>query len=503
MPPARTAPTKNSKRYTSLYRACQPCRTHKVACDRQLPCSKCIKRGIVALCGNPGEPRPTTLGTGKSPRWPSPAQDLAPPLPAPVQTALPASHSGDEEESSSPGTPKSRMVLGARGQHVYVGSSAAISFLQYLRDTLRHHAGPSSFTESAARDTMLEADVKELADDLSIDTLDPKRTEALTDHFLESEGLLNLFTDGQIARLRRRTNGGTGAGPVGLSNQCYKAVSGQDELIPLHLIIAIGAQSRGHDDVDARWARMHFGHAQRLIFKDMLQDLSIGMVINFLLMAFYLFGACQRNTSALYLGVASRAATILGLPSAELQGTSTPELQQHRARVWSSLCILDVHFNAILGQPTSICLGLEQRNQQLSSQQPVNVTAEELLRRLREWANTLPPELRSQIRRRGSSLDISERRSITGSLHVACAYYNSVIIVTRPFLVARVSPALRGQPGWRLEPDPRDSSNISTPEHSKAYSMPRACVTAAVHMLTLCRDAVHLDLLSGNMCMLQ
>lgn len=37
------------------------------------------------------------------------------------------------------------------------------------------------------------------------------------------------------------------------------------------------------------------------------------MVRLFLLMAFYMLGACQRNAAAMYLGVATKAAVVLGL----------------------------------------------------------------------------------------------------------------------------------------------------------------------------------------------
>ena len=37
------------------------------------------------------------------------------------------------------------------------------------------------------------------------------------------------------------------------------------------------------------------------------------MVVNYMLMAFYLLVACRRNTSLLYLSTAVKAATILGI----------------------------------------------------------------------------------------------------------------------------------------------------------------------------------------------
>ena len=42
---------------------------------------------------------------------------------------------------------------------VYIGGAAALSFLQFLRATLRQYAGPSAFTESVTSYMMLEASV--------------------------------------------------------------------------------------------------------------------------------------------------------------------------------------------------------------------------------------------------------------------------------------------------------------------------------------------------------
>ena len=45
----------------------------------------------------------------------------------------------------------------------------------------------------------------------------------------------------------------------------------------------------------------------------MLIDPSLEMISDFLIMAFYMLGACNRNAGYMYLGVASKAANALGL----------------------------------------------------------------------------------------------------------------------------------------------------------------------------------------------
>lgn len=60
----------------------------------------------------------------------------------------------------------------------------------------------------------------------------------------------------------------------------------------------------------------------------MLRDPSINMIRTFLLMAFYMLGACHRNAAYMYLGVASKAAAALGLHIGKgAQGLSKDELR--------------------------------------------------------------------------------------------------------------------------------------------------------------------------------
>lgn len=62
----------------------------------------------------------------------------------------------------------------------------------------------------------------------------------------------------------------------------------------------------------------------------MLHDPSLGMVINFTLMAFYMLASSRRNTGLLYLGIASKAATILGIHVMELNQGLRPETARRR-----------------------------------------------------------------------------------------------------------------------------------------------------------------------------
>jgi hypothetical protein len=94
----------------------------------------------------------------------------------------------------------------------------------------------------------------------------------------------------------------------------------------LYLVIAIGGQCRGSNISDFQYATKYFSMGQQYAFEGMLRDPSINMLRAFLLMAFYMLGACHRNAAYMYLGVASKAAAALGLHiGTQARGLSSDE----------------------------------------------------------------------------------------------------------------------------------------------------------------------------------
>lgn len=81
----------------------------------------------------------------------------------------------------------------------------------------------------------------------------------------------------------------------------------------IYLILAVGAQCRGADRLDHQLASNFFSKGRVLAFHSMLIDPSLEMISDFLIMAFYMLGACNRNAGYMYLGVALKAANALGL----------------------------------------------------------------------------------------------------------------------------------------------------------------------------------------------
>lgn len=102
------------------------------------------------------------------------------------------------------------------------------------------------------------------------------------------------------------------------------------------LVLAIGAQSCANDPETIQIEQAFFARGQRRAFTDFLEDPGIDLVRAFLLMSFYMFGACRRNAAFMYLGVAARSAVALGLHEACSSSLGFDEQTQRWAHYFSS-----------------------------------------------------------------------------------------------------------------------------------------------------------------------
>ena len=122
----------------------------------------------------------------------------------------------------------------------------------------------------------------------------------------KSSGILDLFSQEEITEF--------------VSSNCFPLEN--EVLFPrrtralnaaFKLAIAIGIQCKNSDVCHPEDAASILAEGQKYAFEGMLCDVSLGAVRIFLLMAFYMLGACQRNAAFMYLGIAAKAASALGL----------------------------------------------------------------------------------------------------------------------------------------------------------------------------------------------
>lgn len=118
-------------------------------------------------------------------------------------------------------------------------------------------------------------------------------------------------------------------------------------------------------------------------------------------------------------------------------------------------------------------------------------TAESLVLALQQKSRNFPSVLRSSDNE-GST---SSRHSIIGNMHVSGAYYFSVILVTRHFLIQHIVP--------QLSEGSRSSQHQELAEKSKIGQLADACIEAATFMAHMCHQVMRSGHLLGNMCILK
>jgi hypothetical protein len=100
-----------------------------------------------------------------------------------------------------------------------------------------------------------------------------------------------------------------------------------------NLIIAIGAQCSKTESTTVQAESFFFARGQQQGFAGMLEDPNLDLVRAFLLMSFYMLGACRRNAAFMYLGVATQAAVAIGLHSKDSYSSLTTNQHSKRYQV--------------------------------------------------------------------------------------------------------------------------------------------------------------------------
>lgn len=528
--------------------ACVPCKYSKIRCDAKLPCGTCQRKGRVAVCqylDSTGLYRSTANAAAQeSPSARQRSQSsqgiaiadpagrrhgLVPhallsgswrPGHAPEQSLPPVPPAGSLENvirddvdsntasrrastTESPEATQSRLLLNARGERVYIGEIASLSFLQFLRSTLRYHMGASAFTDANTKDVMLEV---EMADNQSSNTQELSDADEadLTRCYLEAtSGVFNMKDKDELSV---RTN-------PGLMD---------DHAAEILLVRAIGAQCRGRP-ADIQLASNCFKNARSIAFEDMLFNPSTSMIKTFLLMSFYMLGACRRNAAFMYLGVAAKAACALGLHTEDYYRHVSHNAIETRKSLWKSLFILDTIVSSVLGRPSSLPaleLGYTASNTDFSTsvehckaaleasygastylnsliqQNPSRKTAsadniEQLLRNLKTWSESLHGSLRQ--------LDspIADRKLLIGNTHVGCIYYFTVMLATRPFLISHnIAQLQRSKPS---------TSNAAQPpvDGERVSRLAQVCLDAAITLANLTHRVQSQNGFLNNMCLIK
>lgn len=332
--------------------ACTKCRASKKRCSGSFPCTNCIRKGHARSCipfkSNPESPSshrdPTPRARSRLdtiPTWDDSNGPLETPVSPPNRAGSPSDRLLQRQQRPAAGSrsPEAthrthprmlRNLQGDRGMSclhpfkkhktnirftVYVGKAASLSFLQLLRETVYQHIGPSQFSHNWSED-MLENEARH--DPLSFSeescSVDDKRRFISNFYAVVSDP-----TRLEAAHIltSRQTSGFLylGCNTEALSADTTEPKTDREKTHAAigDLMIAIGAQSCLNEPTTVQIERFFTTRGQRRTFANFLEDPSMDLVRAFLLMSFYMFGACRRNAAFMYLGVAARSAVALGL----------------------------------------------------------------------------------------------------------------------------------------------------------------------------------------------
>ncbi|KAF3760702.1 hypothetical protein M406DRAFT_63880 [Cryphonectria parasitica EP155] len=549
-------------------KACDACKASKKRCDANQPCRLCLKKGTQDTCTY------TPTARGKRSRYshsviPQPpavavvnenvSTDANDPIQQPPRgpgyssgseisqqpQTQGATEDADSETDDGPDPRNSversaqqrpLMLSSSSGAKVFVGNTAALSFLRFLQKTLKLYVGPSGFTDGQHSHSWFELAGPEASGEDFRDDLGEVEKNDLVRCFLEaSSGFLDLYTQDELAGLVklsvREANTETSR-PKGLVDRAA--------LASLYIIIAIGCQVRGNSRDELVRASIYFAAGRQMAFEKMLENPTVNLVRAFILLAFYMCGACRRNSAFMYLGVASKSADILGLHAATQHKHMSKEEQSTRLRVAKSVRVFDIICSSILGRRSSapslqtadITSGDVDQNLQVASHRSLALratyescsiletvigefadegnlkpsSAEHYLQLLREWSQMLPVALRQ---RPGKAHDprqedySSYREKMIANIHTAGSYYFGIICASRQFLIQHIMPRLRGNSSHFRKRRQHDTSEPPISSTETVIELSRACIGAATLMAQMCQEAIDAGVFLGNMCIIK
>ena len=332
----------------------------------------------------------------------------------------------------------------------------------------------------------------------------------------QTSGILDLFEPTELLRC--------------LETAHDRQTDDDPNFVCLDLAIAIGARCHPDKQRFASCESIHFSRSRAQMGLYLLEDVRLQTVKISLLAAFYMLCASRRNVAYMYLGVAARAAHVMGLHHEESHAQTQ---DSHRLRLWKSLRVFESMVSSFLGRPSATSQqngksltesGIDVRGQSTSSsavdatyqllgtlesivddmyrQQITSAaSANHLLERLRDWSKNLHPPA-SQAAMSGS-FGNSDRNLVLGRMHVSCSYYFAVILITRPYLMHHLMLELLRHGDARadnFDSPPKSVDGSSGPE---IYALAHTCEDAAVLLLNSCYEALQADMLVDNMCLTQ
>lgn len=331
-----------------------------------------------------------------------------------------------------------------------------------------------------------------------------------------------------------------------LENWRNGALADTASMSVLFLVLAYAAQARSASVADNQRMQYYYRRGRQIALLELTDEPRLETVQAFILISLFMLGCSQRNGSFMNLGFAISAAKALGFHRDDINDAfpeSNSQLRyekfhfnqvvclliiDNRARIWRSLRYHDLFFCAMMGRTpltmTTDYYYSDEHVKQMSSSD--NDTGQQLalfeatcafgilerivaeiytknsasLAQLETLAHDLQAataRIPSQLRTVTSTEDLAQIEVIRNA-HVACSYYFSMMLLTRPFLIAVIR---------RQHHLTEDTSIVNTQSSPPGDPMLDANIThgaltsidSALHTIQLLHDTLAAKMLFNNM----
>lgn len=417
--------------------------------------------------------------------------------------------------------PQNRMLQDSTGRLLYIGDSATLSYLQWIRMIVENISGPSEFTIDPRRHMIMENAISLPQDLRPIGVLPDQRTAnvLINSFFTNTAGFIEVFDKHAFLKS---------------AEECYKDPLGVTPslLCLLYLVFAVGlvmaAPLPASDEAavidrlrseTANRAESFFRSAKSLADPvSGFEDADFWSIQALILMSLYMLAISKRNAAYAYYGMAVRSAFALGLHREESMEVFQPEERSVRRNLWRTLFVLDRFLSACLGRPTAIseedCSDSTFETSRTATGSPVSMrtkathlaaleaavrtcqiigmtlkrvyskrkistaVGQELATHLGAWNRELPPSL-DWRRLVNEPIDATQGIAI---LHVNLLHCHSVMLLTRPYFLCLLNKSAAGLIA--------NSSKLSRLTH-KMENFAQTCVEASQHILVLTQAVLH------------
>ncbi|KAJ5910501.1 hypothetical protein N7504_005144 [Penicillium tannophilum] len=339
----------------------------------------------------------------------------------------------------------SRLIRDPQGTYVFLGPSANLSVVQSLRKIIHGTLGTGYFKDISAENDLVDDIPAESVNRSEAPMEPPRPSIADTRYYLRwyasaTSDVFDLFGYEELI--------------TEIIPWLDRATSTDSSTCINFLVLAIGAQC-GPESRDEETVA-YFNYARYLSSLNFTETATIATVQIYCLITTYLLNAARPHAASMNLGLAIRAAYSLGIHRADINGLFPTTECFKRERIWKVLRVQDLFLSSTLGHhpsttetrdttsqqgysaSTDLCLIFEKILSQVYSKQEVSpAVLQNVSKHHREWASHF---------REGHTVDhipteeyvssASGRKKLSiGLCHLKAAYYWTILLVTRPYLL--------------------------------------------------------------------